>query len=99
MVERLNGIQEVGSSNLLPSTKSGTKKGRAVDARFFCCPDAGDGTKRWGGVLGKGRNRGAMRAWRGSGKMVLEGGLEPPRVAPHAPQTCVSANSTTRAPG
>ena len=30
--------------------------------------------------------------------MVLEGGLEPPRVAPHAPQTCVSANSTTRAP-
>ena len=23
--------------------------------------------------------------------MVLEGGLEPPRVAPHAPQTCVSA--------
>ena len=39
MVERLNGIQEVGSSNLLPSTKS-DDEGKAVryPARFFCCP-------------------------------------------------------------
>ncbi len=31
--------------------------------------------------------------------MVLGGGLEPPRVAPYAPQTYVSADSTTRANG
>src|SRR6185369_13721567 len=30
--------------------------------------------------------------------MVPKGGLEPPRVAPHAPQTCASANSATSAP-
>ena len=30
-------------------------------------------------------------------KMVPKGGLEPPWVAPHAPQTCVSTNSTTSA--
>src|SRR6266496_6123773 len=29
--------------------------------------------------------------------MVPKGGLEPPRVAPHAPQTCASANSATSA--
>lgn len=29
--------------------------------------------------------------------VVLGAGLEPARLAPHAPQTCVSANSTTRA--
>ena len=29
--------------------------------------------------------------------MVPKGGFEPPRVAPHAPQTCVSASSTTSA--
>lgn len=28
---------------------------------------------------------------------VLEGGLEPPRIAPYAPQAYVSTNSTTRA--
>src|SRR5678815_6141222 len=30
--------------------------------------------------------------------LVPKGGLEPPRVAPHAPQTCASANSATSAP-
>src|SRR5262249_54613064 len=30
--------------------------------------------------------------------MVPKGGLEPPRVAPHAPQTCASASSATSAP-
>src|SRR6266478_3614420 len=30
--------------------------------------------------------------------VVPKGGLEPPRVAPHAPQTCASANSATSAP-
>src|ERR1700690_40132 len=30
-------------------------------------------------------------------KMVPKGGLEPPWVAPHAPQTCVSTSSTTSA--
>ena len=34
MVERLNGIQEVGSSNLLPSTKSWTP--RLPKAVFYC---------------------------------------------------------------
>ena len=34
----------------------------------------------------------------GSPTMVPKGGLEPPRVAPHAPQTCASANSATSAP-
>src|SRR6267378_520908 len=29
--------------------------------------------------------------------MVPKGGLEPPRVAPHAPQTCASASSATSA--
>src|SRR6266511_5886596 len=29
--------------------------------------------------------------------LVPKGGLEPPRVAPHAPQTCASANSATSA--
>src|SRR5215471_10244153 len=29
--------------------------------------------------------------------VVPKGGLEPPRVAPHAPQTCASANSATSA--
>ena len=29
--------------------------------------------------------------------MVLGGGLEPPRIAPHGPQPCASANSATRA--
>src|SRR5882672_7127360 len=29
--------------------------------------------------------------------MVTKGGLEPPRVAPHAPQTCASASSATSA--
>jgi hypothetical protein len=29
--------------------------------------------------------------------MVPKGGLEPPWLAPHAPQTCVSTNSTTSA--
>ena len=29
--------------------------------------------------------------------MVPKGGFEPPRVAPHAPQACVSASSTTSA--
>src|SRR5205809_4620222 len=32
-----------------------------------------------------------------SGNMVPKGGLEPPRVAPHAPQTCASASSATSA--
>src|ERR1700737_3672679 len=27
-----------------------------------------------------------------------KGGVDPPRVAPHAPQTCASANSATSAP-
>src|SRR5262249_56407335 len=31
--------------------------------------------------------------------MVPKGGLEPPRVAPHAPQTCASASSATSARG
>ena len=30
-------------------------------------------------------------------KMVPKGGLEPPWLAPHAPQTCVSTSSTTSA--
>ena len=30
-------------------------------------------------------------------RLVLEAGLEPARLAPHAPQACVSTNSTTRA--
>src|SRR5262249_39411911 len=30
--------------------------------------------------------------------LVPKGGLEPPRVAPHAPQTCASASSATSAP-
>ena len=30
-------------------------------------------------------------------KMVLRAGLEPARLAAHAPQACVSTNSTTRA--
>ena len=29
--------------------------------------------------------------------MVPKGGLEPPRVTPHAPQTCASTNSATSA--
>gem|GEM_PF-3093408 len=29
--------------------------------------------------------------------LVLEAGLEPARLSAHAPQTCVSTNSTTRA--
>ncbi len=29
--------------------------------------------------------------------MVPKGGVEPPRVAPHAPQTCASASSATSA--
>ena len=39
MVERLNGIQEVGSSNLLPSTKSSDDGERlcGVTARLFLC--------------------------------------------------------------
>src|SRR5712691_7521460 len=32
------------------------------------------------------------------GDLVPKGELEPPRVAPHAPQTCASANSATSAP-
>ena len=32
------------------------------------------------------------------GSMVPKGGLEPPRVASHAPQTCASASSATSAP-
>src|SRR5712692_10865962 len=32
------------------------------------------------------------------GNLVPNAGLEPPRVAPHAPQTCASANSATSAP-
>src|SRR6516164_5353063 len=32
-----------------------------------------------------------------SGGLVPKGGLEPPRVAPHAPQTCASASSATSA--
>ena len=31
--------------------------------------------------------------------MVPKGGLEPPRVTPHAPQTCASASSATSAQG
>src|SRR5215510_4367419 len=30
-------------------------------------------------------------------ELVPKGGLEPPRVAPHAPQTCASASSATSA--
>src|SRR5262249_26836810 len=30
-------------------------------------------------------------------EVVPKGGLEPPRVAPHAPQTCASASSATSA--
>src|SRR5439155_13714898 len=33
----------------------------------------------------------------GYGNLVPKGGLEPPRVAPHAPQTCASASSATSA--
>src|ERR671925_1934946 len=33
----------------------------------------------------------------GDRRMVPKGGLEPPRVAPHAPQTCASASSATSA--
>src|SRR5438034_11655831 len=36
--------------------------------------------------------------WDGPGPMVPKGGLEPPRVAPHAPQTCASASPATAAP-
>src|SRR6266702_3222136 len=38
--------------------------------------------------------------WRSTTRkeVVPKGGLEPPRVAPHAPQTCASANSATSAP-
>ena len=31
------------------------------------------------------------------GFLVREGGLDPPRLAPHAPQTCLSASSSTLA--
>src|SRR5947207_10802285 len=39
--------------------------------------------------------------WAGSSVQTLvpKGGLEPPRVAPHAPQTCASASSATSARG
>lgn len=42
-----------------------------------------------------------FRLDRGAGEasLVPEAGLEPARVSPHAPQTCVSASSTTPAPG
>src|SRR6266511_2589131 len=39
---------------------------------------------------------GGLREIRTEG-VVPKGGLEPPRVAPHAPQTCASANSATSA--
>ena len=35
----------------------------------------------------------------GERDLVREGGLEPPRLTPHAPQTCLSANSSTLAGG
>src|SRR5574337_167718 len=42
--------------------------------------------------------RWSTAAWQcGTVKMVPKGGLEPPWVAPHAPQTCVSTSSTTSA--
>ena len=50
-----------------------------------------------------GRQRGAVRQGstgeRSIGRLTLvpKGGLEPPRVAPHAPQTCASASSATSA--
>src|SRR5213078_1134641 len=39
--------------------------------------------------------------WRSTTReeLVPKGGLEPPRVAPHAPQTCASASSATSARG
>src|SRR5437762_14326630 len=49
---------------------------------------------------GERRRRARARAIRGTAeKMVPKGGLEPPRVAPHAPQTCASASSATSARG
>ena len=46
--------------------------------------------------------RGLLEKLRGAGVgggMVPKGGVEPPRVAPHAPQTCASASSATSARG
>src|SRR6266704_3298722 len=49
---------------------------------------------------GERRRRARARTIRGTaGRMVPKGGLEPPRVAPHAPQTCASASSATSARG
>src|SRR5438309_11946226 len=38
-----------------------------------------------------------VRKLNGCESVVPKGGLEPPRVAPHAPQTCASASSATSA--
>ena len=84
MVERLNGIQEVGSSNLLPSTKSGTKKGRAVSARFFVVQTPGTGRSggvRRGGEMEPGRNARAAR-FRKDG---ARGGTRTPTGCPTCP--------------
>src|SRR5688572_31470549 len=65
-----------------------TDNGR--DYRVGIAPRPAAGTIRAG--IGPWRKK-EEPAW-----MVPKGGLEPPRVAPHAPQTCASANSATSAP-
>jgi hypothetical protein len=63
-------------------------------------PCAGPGT---GGTLRVGRvgvtPDGASNPRTDGVELVPEAGLEPARISPHAPQTCVSANSTTPARG
>ena len=49
-----------------------------------------DPNRRFSGMLDSGSNRDAR-------EMVPRRGLEPPRVASHVPETCVSTNFTTSA--